>query len=211
MSTFTPEQIDAWDHATEEGSKLLERGKETRQQASQDEQRKRPKHAADKYEEAISQFQQALEQLQTPAQLNYEHAAIRLLSQKARSKRDEAEQQLQQLRQERAVERCRELRARAETLLNEASQALEADNQVEARSKAIEASDLDQTLSEAADEIKRAADSDNSETSSYTGLIVVGVVILILIGLAIFFGPKLWAWISEFLFPAQSLWHIIRY
>ena len=211
---FTIDQIDAWSKATEEGERLLTEGRAAEVKASQAEQRKIPLTAAESYAQAIARFQQAIQILKDPAELAHDHVAIRTLSNNAREQRKEAQKLLDKLQpdgKDSAVTRCQKARSRAEELLKEASRALEANDNTEARSKATEASELDQSLSEKADEIKRAADTPGGEQDSRTSIIVVGVLLLVLLILAIIFGPKLWAWISEFLFPAIALLPLFGY
>ena len=211
-TAFSIEQMDTWTKATEDGKRLLkellEGSKEQEGElaaARKAEQAKLPQLAAERYTQVIAKLQQVVQTLQIPAELPHEHAAIRNLSTDARKQRDEAQQLLTKLQEEGVVAKCRAARQRAEALLQEARQAIEQGDRAEARNKAIEANELDRSLSDDADVIKRAADTEVGEQSNQTGLIAVGVILLILLILAGIFGPGLWAWISEFLFPATAL------
>lgn len=204
-TAFTVEQLDAWQKAFESGAERLAAAREADSAARQAEQRKLLHAAAEGYERAAEAYRAAIELLALPAGLELDHVAIRQMSDQARAERSKAIARGEELTRENPAARCREQQHHANQLLVEAEAALARDDSAEARSKADEARLLDPTLGERVEELIRGIEAAQGGESNRSGLIVAALAVGALIGLGVFLGPPLWAWASEFLFPAMLI------
>lgn len=199
-NTFSLEELDVWDKAFQDGQHRLTAAITAEQAAQKDEARKLLRSAAEGYDLAATQYREADHVLKIPVSLTYEHAAIQALRQQAQANYAQVQDRLNEFAHHDPADRCRKLQSRANQLISEAEAARTRNDAADTRSKAEEACVIDPTLSERAEELVRSID-EGTTASGRSGLIVAGVLILGLIILAVVFGPGIWAWVSELLFP----------
>ncbi len=203
--SLTPKQLQTWQQAFEEGKQQIGQAQKAKEEAEQAEQRKLLLPAEEAYERSKAAYQKAEQLLNDLAQLNPEHSALKSMSEHARTHLADASTQIGKLAD--CVERCRKSRQQAVDLITAAEQALDRGDKDDALEKASKARNIDPALSERADTLLRAVNSnqDPDETSSRVFLVVILLILAAAVSLGIVFGPGLWAWLSEFLFPVTIL------
>ncbi|MEI7768344.1 MAG: hypothetical protein WCI67_00065 [Chloroflexales bacterium] len=201
-ATFTYDQLDAWAKIADEGKRVLASAQAVEQQARDNEERKLLRPAAEQYDQALQEYNSAIKHLEQLIGITFEHVAIAQMVREASSSLATAQARRDQLVREEPAMRCRDKVLDAQKLQQEADQYLRSGEPNEARERAIKARDLDLTLSEWADSILRGSESSITSSNLPVGPIIIGVIIVVLIALAVIFGPGLWSWVSEFLFPA---------
>ncbi len=196
-------QLESWVQALEAGRAQLQQADAHLRQAQDAEESRRWQDAIAAYGEAQKAYSKAITQLQIPAAISdTRYRALRTLADESRELLQKAQTALDKLEQDQPVVRCEQQIQQARELLDQANTACREERYDEARALANQARDADPTLEDDADRIIRRADEAAADQPNRAGLIAAVVVLLLLAGAAFFFGPGLWEWFSELLFPA---------
>ncbi len=196
-------QLESWEQALKDGRAQLQQADTPLRQAQDAEKSRRWQDAIDAYHQAQAAYSEAITQLQIPAAISdTRYRALRKLASESQELLQEAQTALDKMEQDQPVVRCEQQIQQARELLDQAYTALREERYDEARALANQARDADPTLQDDADRIIRRADEAAADQPNRAGLIAAVVVLLLLAGAAFFFGPGLWEWFSELLFPA---------
>ena len=196
-------QLESWVQALEAGRAQLQQADAHLRQAQDAEKSRRWQDAIAAYRQAQAAYSEAITQLQIPAAISdTRYRALRKLADESQKLLQVAQTALDKLEQDQPVVRCEQQIQQALELLDQANTACREERYDEARALANQARDADPTLQNDADWIIRRADEAAADQPNRAGLIAAVVVLLLLAGAAFFFGPGLWEWFSELLFPA---------
>jgi hypothetical protein len=199
------DQLETWEQALNEGRKLAQQATEQQAAAAAAEQAHQWQTAADLYRQTRTTYASALTQLEAPAAItDTSYKALKSLRDEAQQIRQSVQAALTTLDQDQRAARCEQNIKEALDLLEQANTARIEGNYDEARTLAIQARDKDAALSDDADRIIRAADEEAGEGSSRQGIIATIVILLLVVGTGVFFGPTLWNWFSAMLFPVGA-------
>ena len=196
-------QLETWEQALESGRAQSQQAAAHIRQAQDAEKSRRWQDAVTAYGEAQAAYSEAITQLQIPAAISdTRYSALRTLAGAGQELLQVARTALDKLEQDQPVVRCEQQIKQALELLDQADTARREERYEEARALAIQARDADPGLQNDADWIIRRVDEAVADQPNRAGLIAAVVVLLLLAGAAFFFGPGLWEWFSELLFPA---------
>mgnify|MGYP005847883311 CR=1 FL=1 len=196
-------QLETWVQALESGRAQSQQAAAHIRQAQDAEKSRRWQDAVTAYGEAQVAYSEAITQLQIPAAISDKgYSALRTLAGAGQELLQVAQTALDKLEQDQPVVRCEQQIQQALELLDQADTARREERYDEARALANQARDADPGLQNDADRIIRLADEAEADQPNRAGLIAAVVVLLLLAGAAFFFGPGLWEWFSELLFPA---------
>lgn len=201
------ERIDAWEQALQAGQNLMQEASAMQAQAQADEGSRRWRAAAAKYRQARATYFEAHAKLEAPAMIGESpFKALQLLRDQAQELITRAQSELQALESSNRAEVCDKHISEAAALLQQANAALGEDNFASARSLALQASEQDPALQEAAERVMRAAEDAQGEWSSPIRRVLLVLLLLALVGSAVVYGPALWATLAEFLFPSGMIY-----
>lgn len=196
-------QLETWEQALESGRAQVQQAADHIRQAQEAENSRRWQDAIAAYREAQAAYNQAITHLQIPAAISdTRYSALRTLAGASQEWLQAARTALDKLEQDQPVGRCEQQIKHARELLERADTARREERYDEARELAIQARDADPSLQDSADWIIRRADEAEDDQPNRTGCIAAVVILLLLAAAAYFFGPGLWEWFIELLFPA---------
>ena len=198
---FSLEQLDEWETAMSQSKGIIASGDSSFQTAEEQRQKRLPEKATAQYQTALTHYEQALRILRPLTELGHEHNAIKLLRTEAQEAYAKINSQVQLLRTQQLIEQQQTNATRARELISNAQAALGQGQIEDAREQANQAKELDQSLTLPAEDILRLSRDLEAEGGNRSSLIVLGLFVIGIVALAVIFGPMVWGWISEFLFP----------
>lgn len=202
------ERAPKLERAYQNGKALLEQAHSAKSNAEYAQSASRWSEAAQEYRGATQNYTAAIEQLNSPAEEigPTELKTLKSIGESAQKKRQEAQENLKALEDEKRVRICENKAREAEEIMSKAESRFEAGEPDEARRLASQARDLDLSLSERANKLLRKIKYyEEPASSSLTGLVVFIVLLLTFVLLALFFGPRVWELLNDIVFPSSFL------
>ncbi|NJL56562.1 hypothetical protein HC928_16380 [bacterium] len=207
MTELDDQQLEEIETSLTRGKSLVDEAEQLRQAGFLAGTRRDWQGGIEAYEQSRGKYQQAVTDLQRVSALigTSDFRALVLAHDEAKALLAQAQNTLDELQAQQPWQSYKQHQITAREFLDQARAYLQNGDIALARSHAIQARDQDPVLQEDADRLTRDADALEGEAPNVVRWIVLAVIAAVVIGVAIFFGPGVWAWFSEFFFPASAV------